>query len=311
MRKLENQVRSPAQLGIVQKGGRISYPAKIEGAVSATVPLAVNSVIPTFRCWLNGSTKPAVLMFDTGAQMSLVDADTAVEHGIGIIDPKTTNISVVGVMGREKMYGGVFSPLNFGPSQLTKQLCLVRLHKNETRTMGPLFKERVGMDLVGFDIPRQWCRHVTVDYPAHKLTFGFKEDFKVPTGKGIWKIPLLFEGGLPHIVLEAKGIRWLALVDTGSAFGVEIDESLAAELDILKTAKPVDAGLINTAIGGMKDAKEAGIKVTTVPTLNGLGPTHQNAEIAITGGGTRVGSYFFQDYRTTIDIKRQVLWLER
>ena len=114
-------------------------------------------------------------MFDTGAQMSLVDADTAVEHGIGIIDPKTTNISVMGVMGREKMYGGVFSPINFGPSQLTKQLCLVRLHKNETRTMGPIFKERIGMDLVGFDIPRQWCRHVTVDYPAHKLTFGFKE----------------------------------------------------------------------------------------------------------------------------------------
>ncbi len=312
LRKLEKQVKSSEELGITQKGGKISYPAKVEGEPTATVSLAVNTVIPTFRCWLSGSKEPTALMFDTGAQLSLIEADTAIKHGVGIIDPKTTNITVVGVLGKEKMFGGVFSPLSFGRTQVTRQLCLVRLHRNETRALGPLLRERIGMDLLGFDLPRQWCRFVTVDYPANRLTFGFKENFKSPAkGKGVWKIPLIIESGLPHVVLEANGIRWLALVDTGSAFGVEIDETLAAELDVLKVATPVQPGLINTAIGGMSDASEAGVKISSLKRLNGLGPPHTDAEIAITGGGARVGSFFFQDYRTTFDLKNQTLWLER
>jgi hypothetical protein len=312
LRKLEMQVKSPEELGITQKGGKISYPSKVEGEPTATVNLAVNSVIPTFRCWLSGSKEPTALMFDTGAQLSLIEADTAIKHGIGIIDPKTTNITVMGVLGKEKMFGGIFSPIDFGRTQITKQLCLVRLHRNETRTLGPFLKERIGMDLLGFDLARQWCKFVTVDYPANKLTFGFNADFKQPPkGPGVWKIPLIFEGGLPHIVLEANGVKWLALVDTGSAFGVEIDESLAAELDLLKSAKPVQSGLINTAIGGMSDAFEAGVRIVNVDQLYGLGPTHRNAEIAISGGGARVGSFFFRDYRTTFDLKNQTLWLER
>lgn len=312
LKKLEKQVKSPDELGVTQKGGRITYDAKVEGPASVTVPLAVNSVIPTLRCWVNGTRKPTPFMFDSGAQVSLIDADTAVRNGVGIVDPRLTNITVMGVMGKEKMLAGLFSPLDFGGTKLTKQLCLVRMSKNETRWMGPLMKDKVSMDLIGFDLARQWCRYITIDYPKHKMTFGFKEDFKQPAkGPRVWSMPLVMEGGLPNVVLESHGIRWLSLVDTGSAFGVEIDEGLAAELDVLKSAKLVDPGLLNTAIGGMADAKVAGVKVTMLKKLNGLGPVHTNAEIAISPGGARVGSFFFKDYRLTMDLKRQTLWLER
>lgn len=312
MKKLEKQVKSADVLGVTRHGGAIAYDAKVDGQASITVPLAVNSVIPTLRCWLNGSTKPTVLMFDSGAQVSLIDADTAVKSNVGILDPSTTNITVMGVMGKEKMLAGLFAPLDFGQqTKLTKQLCLVRTNQNETRWMGPLMKEKVSMDLLGFDMVRQWCRYLTVDYRAHKMTFGFKEDFKRPTGSMVWKMPLIMEGGMPNVVLESKGIRWLSLVDTGSAFGVEIDESLAAELDVLRTAKPVEPGMVNTAIGGMSDVNKAGIKLAMLKKLDGLGPEHQNAEIAISPGGARVGSFFFKDYRLTMDLKRQLLWLER
>lgn len=312
LKKLEKQVKSAADLGVKQKGGSIAYDAKVEGPGTVTIPLAVNSVIPTLRCWLNGSKKFTPLMFDSGAQVSLIDADTAVRNKIGIIDPRTTNITVMGVMGKEKMLAGIFSPIDFGGTKLTRQLCLVRMHRNETRWMGPLMKEQVSMDLLGFDMVRQWCRYVTIDYPAHKLTLGFKEDFQPPKpGPRAWAMPLIMEGGLPNVVLEAKGIRWLSLVDTGSAFGVEIDESLAAELDLMKSAKLVDPGLVNTAIGGMKEATDAGVKIAKLKKLDGLGPTHKDAEIAISPGGARVGSFFFQDYKLTMDLRRQVLWLER
>lgn len=310
MRKLEKQVRAPQELGVVHRGRGISYDATVEGPATATLPLAVNSVIPTVRCWLNGSKEPAALMFDSGAMVSLIDADTAVKNGVGIVDPRTTNITVMGVMGKEKMLAGLFSPLSFGQTRLTKQLCLVRTHQNETRH-GPLFRERVNMDLLGFDMVRQWCRYVTIDYPQHRMTLGFKEDFPQPRGPRAWKMPLILEGGLPHVILEANGIRWLSLVDTGSAFGVEIDEGLAAELDVLRNARAVDPGMINTAIGGMADVNEAGVKLTMLKKLDGLGPTHQDAEIAISQGGARVGSFFFKDYRLTMDLKRQLLWLER
>ena len=311
MRKLEKQVKSPQELGVVHRGRGISYDAKVDGPPSAAVPLAVNSVIPTLRCWLNGSKEPVPLMFDSGAQVSLIDADTAVKCGVGIVDPRTTNITVMGVMGKEKMLAGLFAPLSFGQTQLTKQLCLVRTHQNETRR-GPLFRERVNMDLLGFDMVRQWCRYVTIDYPAHKMIFGFNEDFRPPpAGPRVWKMPLILEGGMPHVVLEARGIRWLSLVDTGSAFGVEIDEGLAAELNLLRNARLVDPGMINTAIGGMADVKETGIKLATLKKLDGLGPTHTDAEIAISPGGARVGSFFFKDYRVTMDLRHQLLWLER
>lgn len=311
MKKLARQVKSAEELGVTRRGGAIAYDARVEGQAAVTVPLAVNSVIPTLRCWLNGSKKPTALMFDSGAQVSLIEADTAVKSNVGILDPRTTNITVMGVMGKEKMLAGLFAPLDFGQTQLTKQLCLVRMNQNETRWMGPLMKEKVSMDLLGFDLVRQWCRYVTVDYLAHKLTLGFKEDFKRPSGPRVWKIPLVMEGGMPNIVLESGGIRWLSLVDTGSAFGVEIDESLAAELDVLKTARPVDPGMVNTAIGGMSDVNKAGIKLAMLKKLQGLGPEHLGAEIAISPGGARVGSFFFKDYRLTMDLKRQLLWLER
>ncbi len=311
MRNLEKQVKAPAELGVVQRGRGISYDAKVNGAPSVTVQLAVNSVIPTLRCWLNGSTEPTALMFDSGAMVSLIDAETAVKTRMGIVDPRTTNITVMGVMGKERMLAGLFSPLSFGPTQLTKQLCLVRVNQNETR-MGPLMKEKVSMDLLGFDMVRQWCRYVMIDYPAHKMTFGFKEDFTPPKkGSSAWSMPLVMEAGLPNVVLESRGIRWLALVDTGSAFGVEIDEGLAAELDVLRIAKAVKPGMINTAIGGMADVNEVGVKLATLKKLEGLGPPHTDAEIAIAPGGARVGSFFFKDYRLTMDLKRQLLWLER
>ena len=311
MRKLEKQVKPAQELGVVQRGRGVSYDAKVEGPPVATVPLAVNSVIPTLRCWINGSKKPTPLMFDSGAQISLIDANTAVKCGIGIVDPRMTSVTVMGVMGKERMLAGLFAPLNFGETQITKQLCLVRIHQNETRR-GPLRKETISMDLLGFDLARQWCRYITIDYPAHKMTFGFKADFKQPVeGSRAWKMPLILEEGMPHVVLESRGIRWLSLVDTGSAFGVEIDEGLAAELDVLRNAKPVDPGMVNTSIGGMADVKEAGIKLAMLKKLDGLGPTHPDAEIAISPGGARVGSFFFKDYRVTMDLKRQVLWLER
>ncbi|MBX7212299.1 MAG: retropepsin-like domain-containing protein [Verrucomicrobiaceae bacterium] len=311
-RRLEKQAKTDSELGVTRRGGAIAYDARVEGPAAVTVPLAVNSVIPTLRCWINGSKKPVALMFDSGAQVSLLDADTALKNNLGIVNPGTTNITVMGVMGKEKMLAGIFSPLDFGQARLTRQLCLVRTSHNETRWMGPLMKEKVSMDLLGFDMVRQWCRYVTLDYPAHKMTFGFKADFKPPPpGPRVWKMPLIMEGGLPNVILESGGIRWLSLVDTGSAFGVEIDESLAAELDVLRTARPVDPGMVNTAIGGMSDVNKAGVKLAMLKKLEGLGPSHQDAEIAISPGGARVGSFFFKDYRLTMDLMRQVFWLER
>lgn len=314
IRKLERQIREPAALGIEQTGAGIAFEAVVEGPDEVTVPLANNRLIPTLQCWLSNNKEPVPVMFDTGAQISVVDADTAVDNGIGILDPRTTDITVMGVMGREQMLAGVVSPLALagGESRVTKQLCLVRLHRNEARLFGPFRKERVSMDLLGFDFARQWCRYVTIDYPRAKLTFGFRRDFKAPKpGAKAWREPLILKNGLPEVVLESDGVRWRSLVDTGSAFGVEVNEGIAAELGVLRGAQPVEPGMINASIGGMAGVEETGVKLARIRRLEGLGPVHEAVEIAISPGGARVGSFFFKDYRVTMDLRRQVLWLER
>lgn len=314
MRKLGRQIQEPAALGIEQTGAGIAFESFVEGPDVVTVPLARNRLIPTVQCWLNNNPEAVPMMFDTGAQISVIDADTAVANGIGIIDPRTTNITVMGVMGREPMLAGVVAPLSLdeGRSRITKQLCLVRMHRNEARMFGPFMRERVSMDLLGFDVLRQWCRFVTIDYPQARMTFGFKQDFKPPKlAANVWREPLILKNGLPEVVLESRGVRWLALLDTGSAFGVEVNESIAAELGVLRHARPVESGMINASIGGMADVEDTGVKLARVRQIDGLGPALHDVEIAISPGGPRVGSFLLKDYRVTLDLKRQVLWLER
>ena len=118
-------------------------------------------------------------------------------------------------------------------------------------------------------------------------------------------------GGLPWLRLRSRGVEWLAAVDTGSSFGVEVNEVTARKLGILEKAKSIRPGLINAAIGGTVEARDAGVKLARLERLEGLGPVRTDAEVAISPGIPRVGSHFLRDYKATFDLSGSRLWLER
>jgi predicted aspartyl protease len=305
---LKKNTRPPRELGVVTVGDRIFFQSHLAAPDETRVRFDADSWIPRVQCRLNGG-QPVGMMLDTGSQRTVLDGAVAAEHQVKVLDFDTTEFMLAGVVGKEKAMVGLLSPLTIASASISQYPCLIRTHQNAVH-IGPFWREKIDLNLLGFDLPLRLCSYLTVDYPRGEIVFGFKKVFQ-PTSKNRVTEPLIISNALPHVRLRVKNVEWLALIDTGSSFGVEVDQRLAAKLGIDKGAREIRSGLINAAIGGTVDPKSVGVRLAEVDALQGLGPLHRDAEVAISPGTPRVGSYFLKDYRVTFDLRRNLLWLER
>jgi hypothetical protein len=114
---------------------------------------------------------------------------------------------------------------------------------------------------------------------------------------------------VPFIDLKAKGVKWSCIIDTGSFNGIEIDEAIAKKLGVQDQGKIVE-GLILVAVGGMVSSDKARLRTVTLPEITLLGESHKQAEVDISPGIPRVGSFYLKDYRVTFDFRQKRVWLE-
>jgi hypothetical protein len=105
-------------------------------------------------------------------------------------------------------------------------------------------------------------------------------------------------------------VSWDAIVDTGSCFGVEIDQRLAQRLGQGTGGQAVSGNFVMIGVGGTTTPEKAGVRVITVPRMTTMGSTFSNAQIDVMPGPARIGSFFLQNYRVTFDFRRQLVWLE-
>ena len=308
MERLEKKSRAPSELGVISIGGRMFFRSDLRAPDETRVKFEADSSIPRITCRLNGGG-PVKMMLDTGSQRTVLDGAVAAANGVDVIKVTEADFTLAGIAGNEKAMVGMLSPLSFASATVDHYPCLIRTHHNQMHR-GPFWTSRIELNLLGFDLPLRLCRFLTVDYIREELVFGFRKDH-TPEGREVRSVPLVVRGGLPWLKLKAGGVEWLAVVDTGSSFGVEVNEDLARKLRILDGARAIRGGLINAAIGGTVEAREAGVKIARLDALEGLGPVQRDAEVAISPGIPRVGSYFLRDYRVTFDLRRKRLWLER
>jgi predicted aspartyl protease len=270
-----------------------------------TLPFRLEGGTPQVVVGINRKTRlPMVL--DTGAVKTMIQASEATENGVTMLTEDEASVSMRGVIGTEKARVGILEPLQVGTWELHAYPCVVRTHENTVRG---LFRDmNWSSNLLGFDISARLATYLTVDYRAGRVTWGFHQPFSAPQGPRVAKGKFRVVNGVPFITLKSGRHSWEALVDTGSFNGIEISRQVADKLRLGEGEAVKDVYLLS--VGGSTTSTAAGLRTVTVPEITLLGETFRNAQVDISPGPPRVGSYFFKDYRVTFDFRRGQLWLE-
>ncbi|HYF34137.1 MAG TPA: retroviral-like aspartic protease family protein [Prosthecobacter sp.] len=287
----------------VQSGQmRVSLAAPEERAV--TLPFSLNDGTPHVQVGVNG--RPVTMVLDTGAVKTLIQASVAAERKVTMLTEREATVSMRGVIGIEKARVGILEPLQIGPWQLYAYPCIVRTHENTVR--GLFGDMNWSSNLLGFDVAAKLATYLTLDYRTRQATYGFHQMFPRPQGKRVASAPLKMSGGAPFITLKSGGHSWDALVDTGSFNGIEISQQLAERLRVGQGEAV--RGLYLMSVGGSTTSAAAGLRTVTLPAIAMFGETFPQAQVDVSPGPPRVGSFFFKDYRVTFDFKRRLVWLE-
>jgi len=267
-----------------------------------TVPFRLVSGTPWIMAGVNGGAE-VPMMLDTGAARLMIHADTAAAHRLTVVRAEEVQVTMLGVIGSEQGRVGLLSPLRIGGWRLEGWPCFIRTHENR---LGGL---RFPSNILGFDLPLRTCSYLTLDYPRGQATFGFRQPYQPRKGGHRTCAPFKISEGVPFIKLRALGQSWDALVDTGSFNGIEISQTLAVRLGVQDQGEEVK-GLYLMAVGGTVSSKDAGLRTLTLPEISLLGETYSQAQVDISPGPPRVGTFFLKDYRVTFDLRRRLLWLE-
>lgn len=269
-------------------------------AVEVVVPMQLQAGTPQVVASINGHGAFPLLL-DTGATMSVFEPDVAT--GCGLLPTGGHRVQVRGVHGSTGASQAMMSTMALGQWRATDVPCLVR-GVSSFRSGG------VGSAILGLDHLRRYCSFMTIDYQRGSVELGFARAFQ-PRSGAVTRTPLRWANGLPVIRVSSGGITWDALVDSGSSWGIVIDQSLAARLGHAQDGVGMGHDLILTGVGGSVRADQVGARTIQVPATMLCGETHPGTILYVMPGPRRVGSRFWQGTRLTLDFRGNALWLER
>lgn len=301
MQKLQSRSMTKAdfigQLKVMDPNIRSTLPI---GKVS--LPFDFKTKTPVIKA-AGPEDQPLSMLFDTGAARTVLAASTAVKSKVATIHAQEAMSTMLGVVGNEQGLVGIIRPLRIGSWTLSAYPCFVRLH--ETFGKGIAYAS----DILGFDLPARYCSQLTFDYPNRKVLLSFQENFKRRERMNAASVPFTIQRGVPYVKVQAKGVTWSSLIDTGSFNGIEINETVAKRLGVQDQGVIVE-GLTLVAVGGMISSDKAKLRTVKLPEVRLLGGIYKQAEVDISPGPPRIGSFFLKDYRVTFDFQTNHLWLE-
>jgi len=220
-----------------------------------------------------------------------------------LLPTSASRVQVRGVHGSTGASQAVMSTMALGQWRATDVPCLVR-GVSSFRSGG------VGSAILGLDHLRRYCSFMTIDYQRGSVELGFARAFQ-PTSGAVTRTPLRWVNGLPVIRVSSGGVAWDAVVDSGSSWGIVIDQSTAARLGHANDGIGMGHDLILTGVGGSVRADQVGARTIQVPATTLCGETHPGTILYVMPGPRRVGSRFWQGTRLTLDFRGNALWLER
>lgn len=271
------------------------------GLAQVAVPMRLLGDTPHVMASINGR-QPLPLLLDTGATLSIVTPDVAT--GLDLQPTGGRRVTVRGVHGTTGATQAVMSTMQVGEWRATNVACLVRGMPG-SRAGG------LGSAILGMNHMRYYCSFLTIDYRRNTVELGFSRSYQ-PLSPMATRTPLRWSNGLPVIRVSSEGNSWDAVVDTGSCWGIVIDQSTAVRLGHAYDGMRMGSNLILSGVGGSVSADQAGAREIRLSSAYLCGEPHNGAVPAfVMPGPKRVGSRFWQGTRLTLDFRNNVLWLER
>jgi hypothetical protein len=275
-------------------------PATLQNpAADVAVPMQMRAGTPHVMASINGQN-PIPLLFDTGATLSVFEPDVATN--CGLLPSGGRRVQIRGVHGTAGASQAMMSTMDLGQWHATNVPCLVR----GTASFRP---GGLGSAILGMDHLRRHCGFLTFDYQRNIVELGFSRPFQPISGR-VTRTPLRWMNGMPIIRVSSGGISWDAVVDSGSTWGIVIDQSTASRLGHANDGMRM-GGLILSGVGGSVRADQAGARTIQVPATTLCGEMHPDTTLYVMPGPMRVGSQFWQGTRLTVDFRGNALWLER
>jgi predicted aspartyl protease len=269
------------------------------------VPMYYERGVPYLKVSLNGH-KAKKYMLDTGAAMSVFDAEQAVEYGMRTLPQ--IRPTMAGVLEKVPGMAAVIPTLQIGTWRLENLPCIIRMQRT---TLGAgILKEHLGISLLGVNMLAKNCKYATLDFLKEEFEFGLTRSFPGQVRKHMHKASLSMTHGVPTTLLKCRKLSWEAVVDSGSVFGVQLDRRIAEVLGYKNGGWDVGGNYLITGVGGAQTPKEANVRVLEFKALGLFGSFYPFAQVDVMPGPSRLGTYLMEDYRVTLDFEHNVLWVE-
>ena len=269
-------------------------------ALGVSAPIRFIADAPHISVQINGN-RPQTVLLDTGASVSVFEGDVADANGIAPIPNRTTLIR--GIHGNASATQAVIRSLDIGPWHSSGVGCYIR-------TGGARRVSGLGSAILGIDHLRRHCSYVTFDYSRARVEIALRHRYQ-PAGGQITRVPFRMVNGLPMIQVRAGGLSWDAVVDTGSSWGIVIDQSTAARLGQSSGGAGLGGNMVLSGVGGAVSAQSAGARIIEVSSVELCGVIMSDAEVYVMPGPKRIGSKFWEGTRLTLDFHTSTLWWER
>ncbi|MFO1484275.1 MAG: retropepsin-like aspartic protease [Verrucomicrobiaceae bacterium] len=269
------------------------------------VPMYYENRAPHIKVSLNGR-KPKKFMLDTGATFSVFDAEQAVEYGMRTVPQVRPTMS--GVLGHEPGMAALIPTVQIGSWRLENLPCIVRMQR--TAWGSGILKEHLGVSVLGVHLAAANCKYLTLDFLKEEVEFGFTRSFAGKTRKHMHKTNLSMKSGVPTTTLRYGRMAWAAVVDSGSVFGVQLDQNIARMLGYRDGGWHVGGNYLITGVGGAQTPEQAKVRVLEFNALGLFGSYYPFAEVDVMPGPSRLGTYLLEDYRVTLDFEHGLLFVE-
>lgn len=268
--------------------------------LGVSAPVRFIADAPHISVQINGS-RPQTVLLDTGASVSVFEASVAEANGITPIPNRTTLIR--GIHGHASAAQAVIRSLDIGPWHSSGVGCYIRT--GDARRVSGL-----GNAIIGIDHLRRHCSYVTFDYSRARVEIALRHSFQ-PAGRQVSRTPFRMIDGLPMIHVSAGGLTWDAVIDTGSSWGIVIDQATAARLGHSSGGEGLGSSMVLSGVGGAVTAQSAGARIIQAGPVKLCGVALSDADLYVMPGPKRIGSKFWEGSRMTLDFRTNTLWWER
>ena len=306
LKQLRSQSADLKSLGLTESGRELRFDAAWDAPALVRVPMLWHNDLPAVGCLINNG-RPVPLIVDTGSQGCVIEAATAVAHGMRIASGDEMRFTLAGISGSEPALMGLPDLVSIGEWKLSRFPILVRTRVSSVSRPMMLGPRRFEFNIWGMNPTRKLCSYMTLDYPRREVIFGFHSSYKTDA-KLVWKAPLRFIGNLPHVRLKCQDVSWTAMVDTGASSPMELDEATAKNLKLHHLMRPAEGARIG--VGSASGEKNGFLGITRIDDVEGIGPRLKNVTALVVSDRSKIGTGVLKHFRVTFDFRRDLMWVE-